>query len=137
MLTLYPTRRLMLLGGALAAVGAGSQALAQTRSRVNFARGNDNAAVDGTVTGNEYRDYLLGARAGQSMSVSIMSERAYFNILPPGSTGEAIYNSSVDGNDAVNVRLPKTGDYTIRVYLLGADEDEGTRMPFTLSITIM
>ena len=63
--------------------------LAQSTARVQFAAGNDNAAIRASVTGDEYRDYLLGARAGQAMSVSLTTDgSAYFNILPPGSTGE-------------------------------------------------
>jgi hypothetical protein len=112
--------------------------LAQSTARVQFAAGNDNAAVQSTVTGGEYRDYLLGARAGQTMSVSLITDgSAYFNILPPGSTGEAIYNGSIDGNDATGIRLPATGDYTIRVYLMGADDSERRTVPFTLSMGIM
>jgi hypothetical protein len=117
---------------------AGGQALAQSSERVRFEAGNDNAAVESQVTGDEYRDYVLGAKAGQSMGVSLITEgSAYFNILPPGSAGEAIYNSSVDGNDATGIVLPADGDYTVRVYLMGADEDENRTVPFTLSITIM
>jgi hypothetical protein len=111
---------------------------AQSRERVSFATGNDNAAVEATVTGQEYRDYLLGAQSGQTMGVSLITEgSAYFNILPPGSTGEAIYNSSIDGNDATGIVLPAEGDYTIRVYLMGNDEDSGATVPFTLSMVIM
>lgn len=111
---------------------------AQSRERVSFAAGNDNAGVEATVTGQEYRDYLLGAQAGQTMGVSLITEgSAYFNILPPGSTGEAIYNSSIDGNDATGIVLPADGDYTIRVYLMGNDEDSGATVPFTLSMVIM
>jgi hypothetical protein len=111
---------------------------AQSRERVSFAAGNDNAAVEATVTGQEYRDYLLGAQSGQTMGVSLITEgSAYFNILPPGSTGEAIYNSSIDGNDATGIVLPAEGDYTIRVYLMGNDEDSGATVPFTLSMVIM
>jgi hypothetical protein len=79
------------------------------------------------ITGDEYIDYLLGARAGQEMAVSLIPGESngdaniYFNILPPGSTGEAIYIGSIDGLDVTGVALPETGDYTIRVYQLGND----------------
>ncbi len=111
---------------------------AQERETVRFEAGNDNAAVEASVTGDGYRDYVLGASAGQTMGVSLVTDgSAYFNILPPGSAGEAIYNSSVDGNDATGIALPASGDYTVRVYLMGADEDEGRTVPFTLSMSIM
>ena len=95
--------------------------------------------MQGKVTGDGYHDYLLGAKAGQTMAVSLIadSSSAYFNILPPGSSGEAIYNSSINGNDATGIVLPKSGNYTVRVYLMGAAADGGTTVPFTLSMGIM
>jgi hypothetical protein len=119
------------------AAGPGTPALAQQTHVVHFASGNDNAAVDGTITGNEYRDYVLGASAGQTMGVSLITEgTAYFNVLPPGSDGVAIYNGSMDGNDA-SIRLPENGDYTIRVYLMGNDKDSGQTVKYMVSMTIM
>jgi hypothetical protein len=112
---------------------------AQSQERVHFATGNDNASLEATVTGDEHRDYLLGARAGQTMGVSIIQQgdgQAYFNILPPGSTGEAIYIGSTDGDDG-SVELPVDGDYTIRVCLMGGDRDSGRKVPFMLSMAIM
>ena len=139
MVTFHPSRRLMLMGTALILSGLGSQALAQAKTTVKFARGNDNTAVQGKVTGDGYHDYILGAKAGQNMGVSLIADSSsvYFNILPPGSNGEAIYNSSVNGNDATGVRLPKSGNYTVRVYLMGAAADGGKTVPFTLSMSIM
>ncbi len=139
MVTLHPSRRQVLMGAVLLLSGVGSQALAQAKTTVKFAHGNDNTAVQGKVTGQGYHDYLLGAKAGQTMAVSLIadSSSAYFNILPPGSSGEAIYNSSIIGNDATGVVLPRSGNYTLRVYLMGAAADEGKTVPFTLSMTIM
>ena len=112
-------------------------ALAQSTERVSFAAGNDNAAVEASVVGDGYRDYVLGASAGQTMGVSLITDgSAYFNILPPGSQGEAIYIGSTEGRDA-SVTLPSDGDYTIRVYLMGDDANSGRTVPFTLSMTIM
>jgi hypothetical protein len=123
---------------ALSSLAMAGPLCAQASQRVAFARGNDNAAVNGSVTGRQYRDYILGARAGQIMAVALTTKgSAYFNILPPGSNDVAIYNSSVDGNTATNIRLPSNGDYRIRVYLMGAAE-RGTRpVSYTLSMTVM
>jgi hypothetical protein len=139
MRSFHPSRRELIVGAALILSGIGSQAMAQAKSTVKFAKGNDNTAVQGKVTGDGYHDYLLGAKAGQNMGVSLIADSSsvYFNILPPGSSGEAIYNSSVSGNDATGVVLPKSGNYTVRVYLMGAASDEGKTVPFTLSLTIM
>lgn len=125
------------LVGSLAAIVTAPPLAAQASERVAFARGNDNASAKGTVTGNQYRDYVLGAKAGQTMAVSIVSKGAMFNILPPGSTGEAIYNGSMDGPDATNIKLPKTGDYRIRVYLMGNAKDAKRTVAYQLSMTVM
>ena len=121
----------------LLGVGVATSGFAASMTRVEFAKGNDNAALDGKVTGNDYADYVLGAKAGQTMSVSLITQgTAYVNILPPGSDGEAIYIGSMDGSDAT-IKLPKDGDYTVRVYLMGNDKDSGKTVAYTLSFTIM
>jgi hypothetical protein len=137
-------RKLATLTAALVALGlTTSVAVSQAQSRVEFEAGNDNAAVNGTIIGDEYIDYLLGAMAGQSMAVSLIPGESngngtiYFNIMPPGSTGEAIYNGSIDGLDATGVLLPADGDYTIRVYQMGNDADTGVTTSFTVSVAIM
>ncbi len=112
-------------------------ALAQQSETVHFAAGNDNASVQSSVTGDAYRDYVLGASAGQTMAVSLSAKgSAYFNVMAPGSTGEAIYIGSLDGNDATGVKLAASGDYTVRVYLMGNDASTGKTVPFTLSMSV-
>jgi hypothetical protein len=112
--------------------------LAQAHTVVYFDPGNDNAFLRSSITGDQYHDYILNARAGQEMGVSLITEgTAYFNILPPGSSGEAIYNSSISGNDATGIRLPRNGNYTIRVYLMGNDRDSDQTVPFSLSASIL
>jgi hypothetical protein len=119
------------------AFGIAAPLLAQAHTTVHFAPGNDNTSVSSSITGSQYHDYILNARAGQNMAVSLITDgSAYFNILPPGSS-EAIYNSSVSGNDATGVRLPRNGDYTIRVYLMGNAEDSNQTVPFTLSVSVL
>lgn len=115
--------------------------LAQTVSDVHFSAGNYGTTVNGTVVGNEYIDYRLGANAGQKMFVELAvdgtngSGTVYFNILPPGSTGEAIYNSSMSGN-STTVDLPSSGSYTIRVYQMGNDKDAGKTSGFHIDLSI-
>lgn len=120
--------------GALA-LCASAPAFAQSSQRIAFARGNDNAAVNGTISGRQYRDYIVNARAGQKIGASLSSKNlgCYFNILPPGGDGTALYNSSVDGNDATNIKLPRSGDYRIRVYLMGGKRPAA----YTLSVSVM
>lgn len=116
-------------------------ALAQDRIPVQFAPGNFGTTVSGRIIGHDYIDYLLGARAGQEMFVELNvtdsngNGTVYFNILPPGSTGEAIYNGSIEGN-TTTVGLPANGDYAIRVYQMGNDRDTGRTSGFTIDISI-
>jgi hypothetical protein len=129
---LMPLACLALVGGVVA-----TPVVAQAVSRITFAKGNDNASVKGTIKGKAYRDYKLGVGNGQNLGVSLTgSSSVNFNILPPGSTGEAVYNSSVSGNDATGIRTVK-GDYTIRVYLMGAAETSGKAYPYQLSVSVV
>ncbi|WP_367648129.1 hypothetical protein [Ruegeria arenilitoris] len=119
----------------------GALAQAQSTAEVKFQPGNYGTMVNGTITGNEYFDYTLGAKAGQEMfaelSVSDTNGNGviYFNILPPGSDGTAIYIGSIDGNTA-RINLPEDGDYTIRVYLMGNDRDTGKTVGYNLDLSI-
>lgn len=123
------------VAAAALALCASAPASAQTSQRIAFARGNDNASVNGTITGRQFRDYIVNARAGQKIGASLITKNTscYFNILPPGGDGTALYNSSIDGNDATNVKLPRSGDYRIRVYLMGGKRPAA----YTLSVSVM
>lgn len=133
--------RLALSVATLLALGSLAPASAQAVSDVRFEPGNYGTMVNGTVRGNEYIDHRLGAKAGQEMVAALSVDATdgdgtiYFNILPPGSSGEAIYNGSRDGNTA-RVRLPADGTYTIRVYLMGNDADTGKTVGYNIDLSI-
>ena len=116
-------------------------ASAQQSADVHFQRGNYGTMVSGSIIGHEYMDYRLGANAGQRMFVELTvagsngSGNLYFNILPPHSTGEAIYNGSIYGN-STTVDLPVSGTYVIRVYHMGNDRDTGRTSGFNLDLSI-
>ncbi len=87
--------------------------------RVQFAPGANSAVVEGSITGYEGVDYVLGARAGQTMNVSMATDNGsnYLNILAPGETDAAMFIGSTEGNQFEGT-LPETGDYRVRVYLM-------------------
>jgi hypothetical protein len=87
--------------------------------RVQFKPGANGATVKGKIKGYEVVDYVLEAGKGQSMNVSMATDNtaSYFNILPPGSTGAAIFIGSTKGNQFEGT-LPASGDYKIRVYMM-------------------
>ena len=54
----------------------------------------------------------------------------------PGSSGEAIYVGHMEFNRSALVPLPSTGEYTIRVYLMGNDKDAGKYVKYNLDLSI-
>jgi hypothetical protein len=89
------------------------------QERVQFKPGASSAVVEESITGYEIVDYLLNAREGQYMNVSMATDNTvnYFNILAPGEDEVAMFNSSLGENQYEGI-LPKSGDYKIRVYMM-------------------
>lgn len=96
---------------------AGAEEVRQ--EQVQFKPGASSATIEGRIKGRQTIDYVLGARQGQSMNVSMATDNAanYFNVLAPGENEVAMFNSSLAGNQFEGV-LPKSGDYKVRVYLM-------------------
>lgn len=136
-----PTRITTVIALALAAEFSAAPTAAQEQSRVQFEAGRTGATISGTVTGHDYVDYLLGASEGQTLEASITVDGTngdgtiYFNVMPPGATYEAIFLGQNEGREATIV-LPESGDYTLRVYLMGNDRDAGKTVGFLLPVTI-
>ncbi len=126
---------------ALVLTGIASSVSAQMSADVKFQPGNFGTTVSGTITGDEYFDYRLGANAGQEMFAELEVSDTngngviYFNILPPGSDGTALYIGSINGNTA-RIELPENGTYTIRVFLMGNDRDTGKTVGYNLDLSI-
>jgi hypothetical protein len=87
--------------------------------RVHFKKGASSAVVEDSIKGYATVDYVLGAKKGQYMNVSMATDNGanYFNILAPGETDVAFFNGSTSGNQYEGV-LPASGDYKIRVYMM-------------------
>lgn len=79
--------------------------------RIRFARGASSAVIEDAVVRGTRDIYLLGARAGQKMTVSITSveKNAVFDIIAP--------NQKMLKQEATNwsAKLPTNGDYRIVV----------------------
>jgi hypothetical protein len=117
--------------GAMAADGIEKRA-------VQFANGASSATARGAIKGDKTIDYALRAKAGQAMSVTLKASNTanYFNVLPPGSSGEAIFIGSTEGNEWKGV-LPADGEYRIRVYLMpsAARRGESSNYSLTMGVT--
>ena len=132
----------IMVGAAPLSAAIGAQPVSAKKAEdVRFPAGNFGTMLGGTVTGGEYFDHRLGARAGQELFAELTvigtdgNGTAYFNVLPPGSDGVAIYNGSMDGTTAT-IPLPEDGTYTIRVYLMGNDSDTGRTVDYNLDVSI-
>ena len=116
-----------------------SPAAAQDHSRterVQFARGASSATLQGSLHGYDTVDYVLGARAGQTLSVRLQptNASAYFNITKQGAD-EALFVGSTSGNSFTG-RLPSSGDYVVRVYLMRNAARRDEHANYSLSIGV-
>lgn len=103
---------------------------------VTFPKGKTGTTIAATLKGEQTRDYVVRANAGQTMRVSLSgSANAYFNVLPPGSSDEAIHIGSRDGNSFAST-LSTSGNYRLRVYQMRATARRGESAPFKLSISV-
>jgi hypothetical protein len=131
--------RLALLAIAIAAM-APAAALARDAirvERVQFAHGASSAVVEGSITGDETVDYVLGARKGQTANISMATDNGanYFNILAPGENEVALFNGSMGENQFEGV-LPESGDYKIRVYLMRSAARRNEKAKYRLELIV-
>jgi hypothetical protein len=126
------------MGFALFAVVSWASAAGTIESKpVHFAKGASSATLKGALKGDKTIDYKLGAKAGQTMSVTLKSSNGanYFNVLPPGSSDVAVFVGSTGGNEWTG-QLTADGDYTIRVYLMRSAARRGETASYTLTVGI-
>jgi hypothetical protein len=106
--------------------------------QVTFKPGKTVTMIKGALKGRQTIDYSVHAQAGQTMRVSFKAgnRSAYFNVLPPGSTGEAIFIGSTSG-DEWSGKLTADGDYKIRTYLMrnAARRNEATHFTLTIGLS--
>jgi hypothetical protein len=114
-----PTVLMLLAGLGLSAGAAPLPAQAPRVERVEFAKGATSTVIEGSITGSQSVDYVVGAAAGQQMNASLATKHGatYFNVLEPGETVVAIFNGSVSDNQFEGT-LAKSGDYRLRVYMM-------------------
>lgn len=107
----FVTSRYRLVGRRLVAVGKPVRAEIYPKQRVAFERGKSSASVTVTIEQNDRKRFVLGARAGQMLSVSSGNPMAKLQLLDDAVTTE--------GENSFKAKLPKTGDYTFEVYNTG------------------
>ena len=124
------------LGLALLPADLPAQERGARTERVSFARGTTAWTGRGRIRGYEMVDYLVNARAGQTMSVQLEPSNRFTYVLVRGPRSQDnLYDGSVTGNVG-EVRLPASGDYRVRVFLFrnAARRDEASS--YTLKIGV-
>lgn len=109
-----------------------------TTTPVQFAKGTSSATLRGTVAGYDTVRYTVGARAGQTMTVTLAgSANANFNVYAPGvvaGQGEAL--GGTDETRRWTGTLPASGTYVVQVYQMRAQARRGEKAPHTLTVAI-
>lgn len=103
--------------------------------RIAFRRGSDRATVEGSIMGRQTVDYLLEARAGDYLNVSMVTDNSsgFFNIMEPGEMYTSIYTGSRSGRQFEGTAR-RSGDYRIRVYQMANSADRGERSNYRLEV---
>ena len=101
-----------------------------------FAKGATSKSISGQIKGEAFVDYLVAARRGQALKVSMKSasSSAYFNVLPPKGD-EALFVGSINGLQ-YSGKLPAAGTYRVRVYLMRNAARRGAVARYTLDIGV-
>lgn len=104
---------------------------------VQFASGESQTSIKDSIKGYETVDYVLGASAGQTMTVNMETDNlaSYFNIIAPGETDVAFFIGSTSGN-SYSGDLPESGDYKVRVYMMRSAARRDEVANYSLSIAI-
>ncbi|QWP77195.1 g-type lysozyme inhibitor [Lysobacter sp. K5869] len=112
---------------------------------VQFAKGATGATVNGAIKGYDSVEYLVVARAGQSLRTTLTgSSNAAVNVYPPrgggasGPQAEALAVETVYGQGSAtgSATLPADGEYRIQVYQPRAAARRGSVAKFSLKIEV-
>jgi hypothetical protein len=117
------TKKYKVVGGKLVQQGRPLKESIDRTERVRFDKGKSSATFTAYVPGSESKKFVVGARAGQTLTVTVNGERAGLRLLTPAEHNE--------DTKSFRALLPNNGDYTFEVTNDSATEDE-----FTITVTI-
>jgi hypothetical protein len=111
-----------------------SDAFGQTKVRVRFKKGANSASVIGQISDYKYIDYIVRAKSGQTMKVSLKSTHASCSFA-------VFYSDMKNVSDAADVRnlernVDVDDDYIIRVLMPRSAARRRESANFTLRIEI-
>lgn len=127
---------------ALSCLLSGAPALAQAprSERVQFDRGASSKAIVGQIRGDAAVTYVVGAKAGQTLTVTLKSSNGAnsFNVWAPGAVPGA--HSALAAGDLsdnrVSTQLAASGDYRIQVYLMRSAARRNETGNYTLTVGV-
>lgn len=139
----------LLVAAVLCGLAAGAAPTAaqddMREERIRFAPGESAATLNDRIRGRDAVLYRLDAREGQRMTVSLDASNSatYFNVYAPGRGpgDEALAVSEQTGPMVPDLNrfdgtLPRTGTYTISVYLYRSAARRDEASDFTLTVAI-
>ena len=112
------TTRYKVVGGKIAPQGKAVKEPVDRAERVSFSKGKAGTTFKAFVPGSDVKKFVVGARAGQTLVVSVSGVRAKARLVT-----SAEHNESDNGFRAL---LPNNGDYIFEVANDSATEDEVT-----------
>jgi hypothetical protein len=133
-LHLAASTMILVLAQSFAGTAAADAGIRQ--EKVQFAKGASSAVIKGQLKGDTTVDYVVRAAAGQTLSVKLQetNPQNYFNVMPPGSTGSAMFVG--DNGEDYSGMLPADGDYVVRVYLMRPAARRGESSNYTVTIAV-
>lgn len=95
------------------------------------------ATAAGQLKGDQIADYAFVGTEGHTLSVTMTTANrsAHFNLTAPGSD-TAMFIGSIDGN-RFSGKLPATGAYRLRVYLMRSAARRGDSADFRLRAWVL
>ncbi|WP_430389072.1 hypothetical protein [Blastomonas fulva] len=115
-------------------IAAIAQAPMPKPERVQFAKGASSKAIKGTIKGDQSRVFVVNLRAGQKVSVKLVSSNASanFNVTAPGAQ-QAMFIGSTSGASFQDT-VPSSGDYKIDLFLMRNAARRNETANFTITI---
>jgi hypothetical protein len=132
----HSMNRFFLAALTTAGLALAQPAMAQQQTVVSFAKGTSSQTLKGSIKGDQDHSYLVDARAGQTMTVTLASTKgsAEMNVWAPGN--DTAISLGADDPYNVTVVLPTSGRYKVQVYQMRASARRGETANYTLTVGV-
>lgn len=110
--------------GGILKIGKETRRELYPKERVSFPKGSSSTTFKTTIRAEEGRRFIVGARTGQTLTVSIDTDKASIRLLDEEA-------ETTQGTNSFVAKLKKTGDYTIET-----QNDSDAVLTMTVSIKI-